>query len=897
MQRFVSFFFQLFIFLLIAQYAYATYCEGSANGSSSYPGTCYYSNGSSPPNYTTNKNNACGNPFGWFCPDFNCSDTSDPVDINSNIGSYCGNLAGARVRCCGQNPTPTPTFGIVQIYPPPYYPDPYPGAAAAQAYCANDFTGTCPNCYSNFCAGKHASSVAALSGYCPFSAPAGYTGWSCESTGDNCITAGGHCLASCGAGWQDLGTSDCPVGGNYQCCKILPTPTPACVIGACGSSCGGTNERYVSSGWTGSCGNWYGGPACYQFANCPCTAGPVCGPTCNINPPANQCGSMAGSWQCTNTTSNTGSTYCTQNQYTTGCTGNYNTCTPNYSCPGSGNCVTSITATVTNNFDPNGSFGSNSNPTTPHQGASVTLSGSASQQGTTDGTGKYVFSGLTTGNYSVTLAGIAGYAILSTNPANVGLTNNYGAAKVDFQITPLYQIKGTLFYDHNDNQKDDGGVENFSNFNGGANSITVKDVNGNTMSTLTPGPDGSFDTGQILKAGQYTVTYTIPNSLSTNNYSVKTPSSFTVIVGKNNGGGGITCSIGASLNASCLNNGNTGLTGSIQGVDFGLNNATTGGQIICADIRYDTSFVDKLPAPGTTCGTVNYSDLIISDGTCDANHPGILFLGNGATADLGLGKVSVSGETGNAETFATVSNKLHRPSYDYVYSSILASQSNANPFISLTSVCPDLTDCTLPADLANGLYKSTDGAAVTLNGYAFPNNKQFIMMIPGDLYINGNILVPSTSSVFFFVKGNIYVNANVGQDLDNITSRDANIEGVFNTDNSFTLLSNSATTGTICQPTDRGNGLNNLDKRINITGVITLNNGGTGGTFVNQRDLCTGDLTCPVWTVGSGNGDLSGSNMGTNGSNTIVAGNGLNYLLNAPAVIKHLNIVWQEVTP
>jgi hypothetical protein len=75
-----------------------------------------------------------------------------------------------------------------------------------------------------------------------------------------------------------------------------------------------------------------------------------------------------------------------------------------------------------------------------------------------------------------------------------------------------------------------------------------------------------------------------------------------------------------------------------------------------------------------------------------------------------------------------------------------------------------------------------------------------------------------------------------------------------------------------------------LDKRLNVTGSIVVSASGPGqGVLNNQRDLCTND-NCPSISFTKGGGGA-------------VGGNGLSYILNAPAFLKRRTHKWQELAP
>ncbi len=71
---------------------------------------------------------------------------------------------------------------------------------------------------------------------------------------------------------------------------------------------------------------------------------------------------------------------------------------------------------------------------TDYQGATITLSGDVSNTDTTNSTGNYAFSSLTTGSYTVDLNVPTGYTATTTNPVSVPLTAD---TTVNFGIAPV----------------------------------------------------------------------------------------------------------------------------------------------------------------------------------------------------------------------------------------------------------------------------------------------------------------------------------------------------------------------------------------------------------------------------------------------------------------------------
>jgi uncharacterized protein DUF1566/carboxypeptidase family protein/SdrD B-like protein len=116
-------------------------------------------------------------------------------------------------------------------------------------------------------------------------------------------------------------------------------------------------------------------------------------------------------------------------------------------------------------------------------GITISLSGSATGATTTDNDGKYDFSSLANGSYTITPS-LGGY---SFSPASIPVTiNNVDSSGNDFSSTVrLYSISGTI-----------SGIK--------AGGVTLKLTGGSATSSVTTGADGSYSFSG-LAAGSYVV--------------------------------------------------------------------------------------------------------------------------------------------------------------------------------------------------------------------------------------------------------------------------------------------------------------------------------------------------------------------------------------------------------
>lgn len=427
-----------------------------------------------------------------------------------------------------------------------------------------------------------------------------------------------------------------------------------------------------------------------------------------------------------------------------------------------------------------------------------------------------------------------------------------------------YSICGTIY---NDINKDTYYVSPDTPYNAN-NTITFS---GPTNTTVTTTNSGAYCTGNSLLPGTYTVSYTPPQSYGAT-YPI--PISFLVTVGG-------FCNSNGYHDANCTN-------GSITGLDFGITNEFSWFQGVCSDFRQDNGVNDPLPNPagsGTSCGGVPNSYASVPGSVC--SNPGIVFSGD-SFSSFGQGQASANpnnwmvGGPSYSENFTPTNKTVIRTSYSYMTTT--ATQAGidlTDPTRDVSQYCGmgGLSNCTLSSTLPDNVYVANGN--LTLNSYAFPTSKNYVILVNGNLTIAGNILVPTGSTATFSVAGTISVLPSVGE--SSVTSQDADIQGLYSADNSFLIQSFAAS------PSQCNSDGTPKDKRLNITGAIVVNAAGTGGTIQNNRDLCQQDLNCPTFTVSLGNGNVSGNNPN--------AGIGLTYVLNAPKFIKHQNYLWQEVAP
>lgn len=152
---------------------------------------------------------------------------------------------------------------------------------------------------------------------------------------------------------------------------------------------------------------------------------------------------------------------------------------------------------------------------TNYQGVTITRTGPSSGSTTTDASGNYVFTNLTSGTYTTSISVPTGY--INTTPISQSDTLGPDATS-NFGIAPNYTISGIVFTDSNLNGVQDSGETT-------ENGIQVQ-LQGAASRTTTSGTGGY--TFANLLAGNYTVSITVPNS-----YLTSTPTSAATTLGPN----------------------------------------------------------------------------------------------------------------------------------------------------------------------------------------------------------------------------------------------------------------------------------------------------------------------------------------------------------------------------
>lgn len=286
-----------------------------------------------------------------------------------------------------------------------------------------------------------------------------------------------------------------------------------------------------------------------------------------------------------------------------------------------------------------------------------------------------------------------------------------------------------------------------------------------------------------------------------------------------------------------------------------------------ADMRIDSGFAD----PVSSSARDPYAMLLNSN-----QSPGVIFSGSnsysfctggaGACLERSSETQWVAGGTIYPETFTPAIPGTARTAYGYLLGLVQQNGQTINEIIDPN--CYTSTGCDLAA-LAPGVYTNqagtTDVYTRSSSGITF-NREDYVFLINGNLHIQKEVRTvntPNASTLVVSVSGDITVDKDVGGSSSSSTTH---IAGLFSADSDFILES---------EGTDGDNCPSNEDNRLNMEGAIVANALLTGGTFQNNRTLCDNNSDYPVFYIEEQ----------------------LDFILNFPDYLKHKSFVWQEVAP
>jgi hypothetical protein len=466
----------------------------------------------------------------------------------------------------------------------------------------------------------------------------------------------------------------------------------------------------------------------------------------------------------------------------------------------------------------------------------VSVTGASTGNDTTDSLGNYTITNLAPGNYQINTTVPSDYVAITQLPTSVTISGANLTGR-DILLFPRHNVRGWVYIDLNESGTFDTG----ETYNLG----TAPQIrrNGSTLN-VTTNTDGSFLV-EGLTAGTSTISY---NSL---------PTGYTMVHPLNGPPPSHSATVGPSCAQATPNPGGTCSTSNnLEDVNFAIKPGEPWIQIYGLDVRFDNGVDNPIPAsPNAACGGA-YTAVVGSSSTTS----GLIFTGD-VTAQFGQGSASsqgwVAGGAAYPELFTPISTQVIRTSYGFIKANLR--QSNITP-INLATVCT-INNCTLPASLANGVYEATGD--VNLNAYTPAADRDIVILVNGNLRLQGAIDIPTTSTLIVSTAGNTTVASSLGAAASCPAPANGTIEGLFSSDQNFTIES-QANCGT-----------STSDLQLHMQGSVVVNAAQTGGSFVNNRTLCTGNTSYPSFTIRERP----------------------DFILNAPDIIRSQSFIWQEVAP
>lgn len=391
---------------------------------------------------------------------------------------------------------------------------------------------------------------------------------------------------------------------------------------------------------------------------------------------------------------------------------------------------------------------------------------------------------------------------------------------------PVYSaclsVSGNVFNDVNKNLKQDPGESTIGGPIGISHSF----------------PGASVTTS----GGTYTISNIKPgNGNGTVSFDGPPPSGFTVLqssFGVQVGGG---CNVGASRDGQCDGNGN------ITSLNFPITNSNPWLQTFSGDVRIDKGVNDQIPStaactpnPPSPNPSTSYSALGINT---SYPFPGVVFSGN-SPYSFGQGTVSVTNWLAGGTTYHEV---FPDGQLATSYTTLLNTATSGNVQVtdlSTVSGCTVLNACSLPNNLASGIYKANSDVTLVSDFKANPNSS-YIFLINRDLTIKAQVQIQAPSgsdkpaTVLFSAARNILVDRTVGANSNACPIQSqGQLEGFYSADQNFQVQGyNDCVNST------------NSEKMLNMDGSIVVNAARLGGTFLLQRDLCGSNPTTPAFTI------------------------------------------------
>lgn len=283
------------------------------------------------------------------------------------------------------------------------------------------------------------------------------------------------------------------------------------------------------------------------------------------------------------------------------------------------------------------------------------------------------------------------------------------------------------------------------------------------------------------------------------------------------------------------------LPGSITNLNFYMSNFNPWLQSVCGDIRIDSGVAIPVPASQSA---------IIQNASCAT--PGLVYSGD-SSYSFGLGQASSTNQVVGGLSYPEVYEPPQKTGIFSSYTNV--TQKAAANGLTVTDLPCTLANCTLPNNLAGGIYHANGN--VVLNAVDLNPNRDYVFLINGNLTINGTLQTGIGTTTLYIASGDIILPPTVGNAPATTTS---NMQGIFSADKSFIMNSTGA-----CA----------TERRLIIEGALIINAARTGGSLQNNRDLCGTNLSVP----------------------TLQVTQRLDYILNIPEFLRYQRIISNEVAP
>lgn len=595
----------------------------------------------------------------------------------------------------------------------------------------------------------------------------------------------------------------------------------------------------------------------------------------------------------------------------------------------------------------------NGTPPVPNVPITLTASGWTNAESpytaTTDASGNYSSwmkangtptpGGVIPGPYIIQAGDPTGYAYRRPAPISLSVTSS---TTQNF-LFEGYSLKGRVYIDKNKNEDYEAGESLDIAAPGVALNPSLFQIN-------APGTVPGIGTPQVTPQGEFTITgfvgftnlasfYTLKYAPTPAGYKITGPPQLSWTFGVHDFTGATVLGTNWNYNPRIKNNGVTLInyvcyTGSgglppcaspayqILELRMGITESLQWFQGIGGDIRSDSGFSNSVPEdairypagapyaytslqaplPGSPQGSFNGQPGVIFAGTSNpefslSNYTNPPKICTTPCIEQSSSKRWIVGGANYSDTYNLPNDNFLRSSYDKVNDTLR--RNGITPASIPNGACPggNTTDCRLK-NLPKGVYSVTGDFVINdppgVGDRQFQGNGAIIILVSGNLRINTTIRAnyagdgtSETQIPVFIVKGDITVNPTVGGtssttcDYTSPTHTGCHLEGVFSTDKSFNLP--SIQTDILGRP---GTSIcanaapdPQTDKRLNVAGTIIVNAntkaGGGSLNFKDGRDMCDENLLYP----------------------TLQITHRLDFILNAPDIIKADNFLWQEVAP